>query len=297
MEVYVMKSYAPKALDEALNLLRELTGESVILLAGGTDVVSRINSNLEKSGFMKNIDTSEHREKHVVFLGNLNLSHIEEKDNEIHIGACTTLTDVLENPIISNKLPLLKKAVSKIAGLAIRNIATLGGNVMNASPAADSIPALMAMDTRLVLISATGERIVPLTGFFKGPGKTDIEKGEILKELIVPVCGGKSDFIKIGRRKAETLSIVNGAGRVVINDGKCTEARLILGAVAAIPLKVNKIEEMLKGQYVTSELIKKAAEEASNIITPITDVRSTAAYRRKVTKVVVERVLKTTCQL
>ena len=168
---------------------------------------------------------------------------------------------------------------------------------MNASPAADSIPALMALDSRLVLLCAEGERTVPVTGFFKSPGVTDIRKGEILKELIIPICAGGSDFIKFGRRKAETLSVVNGAGRIVTDGGICTEARLVLGAVAATPVRLVQIEDMLVGQAVTAELVEKAAENARNLISPIDDVRSTASYRAKLAGVLVERVLKTACQL
>lgn len=293
-----MKFYAPKVLDEALALLQELKDETVVLLAGGTDLVAKMNTVPEKSGWIGNDGAKDPaRKKHVVFLGNLDLSYIKEQDNEIHIGACTTLSDLLGSPIISEKLPLLKKAVSEIAGITIRNVATLGGNVMNASPAADSIPALTALDSRLVLLDAEGERTVPITGFFKGPGVTDIKKTEILKELIVPECSGRTEFIKFGRRKAETLSIVNGAARIVLDGGKCTEARLVLGAVAATPLRLFPIEEMLAGQTVTAELIERVAANVPNSITPIDDVRSTAAYRRQLAGVLAERVLKTACQV
>ena len=127
----MMKFYAPKVLDEALALLQELKDETVVLLAGGTDLVAKMNTVPEKSGWIKNSGANdpaqeEEKEKHVVFLGNLDLSYITEQDDEIHIGACTTLSEVLDSLVISGKLPLLKKAVSEIAGITIRNVATLG---------------------------------------------------------------------------------------------------------------------------------------------------------------------------
>jgi len=293
-----MKYYAPKALSEAYKLMQELKGEKITILAGGTDVVPRMNCSPEKSGWINIEEVSiKPREEHIVFLGNLNLSYISEEENQIRIGACTTLSDLLASSIIESKVPVLKQTVSQTAGQTIRNVATLGGNVMNASPAADSVPTLMAIDTQLVLASIEGERVVSMTDFFKGPGETEIKANEILKEFIIPAYSGKAEFIKFGRRKAESLSVVNGAARIVMDGGKCVDVRIIVGSVASTPLRLLRLEERLKGEVITEEVIKSTAKYVSEIIAPIDDKRSTASYRKKLAVVLVERLLRLTCEV
>ena len=292
-----MKYYAPETLDEVTALLHELESERVTILAGGTDVIAKRNCLPEESGWIRdNGNEVIPLEEHMIFLGNLNLDYILQEEKGIRIGTCTTLSNLVYNPIIEDKVSVLRDAITEIAGITIRNVATLGGNVMNASPAADSIPALMVLDVKLVLTGTNGDRTVEISDFFKGPGKTTCRKNEFLKELIIPVCNGKTKFLKFGRRKAETLSVVNGAARVVINDGRCVEARLAVGAVAPTPLRLITAEEMLIGKVVSEELLEKVSNSVVKMIAPVSDKRSTAAYRETLTKVLVRRMLQEVCQ-
>lgn len=231
----------------------------------------------------------------MIYLGNLGLSYVTSDDGgALHIGALTTMSDILADPI-ADKIPVLKEALRHLAGLTIRNVATIGGNTMNASPAADSIPALIALGALAVFTGKAGQRTVALEKVFTGPGKTDIQRGEILTELIIPKPAGKGKFEKLGRRKAETLSIVNGAAQADMTGTHCNSIRIAVGAVAATPLRLEKIEKMLDGKDVTESLIDQAAEAAVNEISPIDDIRGSAEYRKKVTRVVVKRVVAGAC--
>jgi len=288
-----MQYYAPKTLDEALDILNANSGERNILLAGGTDVVAKINSRPEKSGWYDNYDPHA-KDGNIIYLGELDMSYVKTEEGRIRIGACTTMTDILEDKTI-DKIPVLKEAIENLAGLTVRNAATLGGNVMNASPAADSVPPLIAMNAEAVLAGKNGTREVPLDEFFTGPGKTVIKQGEILKEIIIPIYKGKGKFEKVGRRKAETLSVVNGAAVAEMDGNKCSSIRIAVGSVAATPLRLKKIEKMIEGKEVTEDIIEAASEAAAAEVSPIDDKRATAAYRKKVMKVVVKRIITGAC--
>ena len=289
-----MKYYAPTNLENALDLLEKLSSEKNVLLAGGTDIVTKLKSNPARSGWYDKYDASV-KDFNMIYLGNLGLSYVTSDDGgALHIGALTTMSDILADPI-ADKIPVLKEALRHLAGLTIRNVATIGGNTMNASPAADSIPALIALGALAVFTGKAGQRTVALEKVFTGPGKTDIQRGEILTELIIPKPAGKGKFEKLGRRKAETLSIVNGAAQADMTGTHCNSIRIAVGAVAATPLRLEKIEKMLEGKDVTESLIDQAAEAAVNEISPIDDIRGSAEYRKKVTRVVVKRVVAGAC--
>ena len=290
-----MMYYAPKTHDEITGLLEKLIDEKTILLAGGTDAIAKRNSR-SGSGWITPDNVGCSQEEHMIYLGNLELDYISQEGNEIRIGACTTLSDVLYSPIIEKNASALKSAISEIAGISIRNIATIGGNIMNASPAADTVPVLMVYDAKLILTGADGDRVVGITDFFTGPGETVCKKGEYLKEVRFPICTGNSKFLKYGRRKAETLSVVNGAAYAIIEDGKFKDIRLAVGAVAPIPLRLKKIEDMLKGKVVSDELLETVLKKTDEMIAPIDDKRSTASYRGSLTKVLIKRLLREVCK-
>ena len=177
-----MKYYAPTNLENALDLLEKLSGEKNVLLAGGTDIVPKLKSNPARSGWYDKYDASV-KDFNMIYLGNLGLSYVTSDDGgALHIGALTTMSDILADPI-ADKIPVLKEALRHLAGLTIRNVATIGGNTMNASPAADSIPALIALGALAVFTGKAGQRTVALEKVFTGPGKTDIQRGEILASL------------------------------------------------------------------------------------------------------------------
>ena len=279
----------PKSISEALELLDSYKDKDLVILAGGTDVVPKMNTRPEKSGYF-DADLVDLDNRIMVYLGDAGLKYIKDEGDQIVIGSMTTMTEILESDVV-DKVPVLKEAISQLAGLTIRNSATIGGNIMNASPAADSVPALIVMDAKAVLASAGGERVVDLYQLFEGPGKTCASPGELLKEIIVPVKPGKASFIKFGRRNGESLSVVNGAAYAEFDGGVCKNAVVALGSVAPTPLRAEAVEAAVNGKELTDEVLAEAADIAAGLAKPIDDKRGSGAYRTKLVKVLVKRAL------
>lgn len=214
-----------------------------------------------------------------------------ERDGEVIIGAMTTLTDVLHSGVVREKLPALCAAVDRMAGFSVRNTATLGGNIMNASPAADSLPPLMVMDAEFVLRGPDGERRVKVADFFSGPGRTVAKRDEILTAIAVRPGKGGAAFHKLGRRAAETLSVVNAAAYVEVKNGVCTAARVAVGSAAPTVKNCRMAASALEGQLLTADSAKAAAALVVEEIDPITDVRASDWYRRKVAPVAAARAI------
>ena len=275
-------------------MLDSLDKNNLVILAGGTDVVPKINSRPERSGYFdKPLMDLENCQ--VMYLGDADLRYIKDKGDKIIVGSMVTLTDLIENDIL-DKVPVLKEAISVMAGLTIRNTATIGGNIMNASPAADCVPPLIAMGAEAILASVASERTVAVEELFDAPGKTKIKDNELLKELIIPVKSGKARFIKFGRRKAESLSIVNGASYIEMDGGICKAAVIAVGAVAPTPVRAVEAENIIIGKKMTEENIEAAAEAAAEMASPIDDKRASGAYRKKLVKIIVKRTLGKACQ-
>ena len=220
------------------------------------------------------------------------LSFIEVRDDQLHIGALTRLNMIKESSIVQQKAPLLAEAIGFLAAYPIRNRATIGGNLCSASPAADTAPPLLALDASVILESSEGKRTVALSEFFTGPGQTIRKRDEVLRELKIPCREGRSAFLKLGRRKGFTLSIASAAAFGVIRDGKFEDIDIAVGAVAPTPILSQKIKEALKGSQVSIERIEKASKLIQDEVNPITDVRASAAYRREMVSLLTKRVLK-----
>ena len=290
-----MKYYDPKSFEEALELLdsQKQKREALVILAGGTDVVPKLNTRPERSGYFdKPLVSME--ERSILYLGDAGLKYIRDEGSAITIGAMTTMTEILESKEI-RRIPVLKEALQEMAGITIRNAATIGGNIMNASPAADSVPALIVLGARAVLASVSGQREVPVEQLFTGPGSTDTRENEMLKEVIIPVGEGRGSFLKFGRRKAESLSIVNGAAYAEMEAGICRKAVLAIGAAAPRPLRLTSVEQMLEGADINDALIEQAAKAAADAVSPIDDKRASAAYRKQLAEVLVKRTLTKVC--
>ncbi len=255
-------------LDEALEVLSRL--DDVKILAGGTDLVI-------------DLKIGRYKPKNVLDISGIKgLDYIIDEGEIIRIGALTKLQKIVESPVIKAKAPVLAKAVNEMASWQVRNVATIGGNLCNASPAADTAPPLYVLNAKLKLVSKRSEREVPVTEFFKGPRKTLLEKGEILKEIIVPVERGSGQaYIKLGRRSAFTLSVVSVATLVKTENNKFTEVRVALNAVAPTPVRAKKTEEFLKGKEISLSNIEEAAKLVLEHISPISDVRASAEYRKE----------------
>lgn len=273
------KFYSVRDLQDACSLLAQYK-EKAQILAGGTDLMVKINRKLASPQVL-------------IYIGESGLSYIKEEEGNILIGAATTFSDIAGSALVQEKLPLLVEVVQNIGSPAIRNMGTIGGNLANASPAADSAVALLALGARLKLFSANGERIVDSSEFFSGPGETLLQPSELLQEVIIPSQGPEVRWAyrKLGRRRADTLSVVSAAICLKMENDKCSNVRIALGAVAPTPLLVTKAEELLVGKKPDSALIDIVAKAAAEETSPIDDVRATAWYRRQASEVLVRRLL------
>jgi carbon-monoxide dehydrogenase medium subunit len=271
--------FAPTSLDDVVALLGKYQDGSR-LLAGGTDLLL----NMKKRTVWPAV---------VVDLNKVpGLSFVETRGNNVHIGALTRLNDIKDSAVVRGKVSVLAEAIALLAANPIRNRASIGGNLCNASPAADTAPPLLALKASVKLRGPKGERIVTLSEFFLGPGQTARKADEVLTEVIIPSEEGHSAFMKLGRRKGFTLSIVSVAGFVVTENGKFKDVRVALGAVAPTPMRSGRVEERLRGVEVSHEGIEKAAELVKGELSPISDVRASAEYRREMACVLTRRVLK-----
>jgi carbon-monoxide dehydrogenase medium subunit len=184
-----------------------------------------------------------------------------------------------------------------MASEQIRNFATVGGNLCNASPSADLAPPLIALDATVCLAGREGERRLPLEAMFLGPGRSALEAGELLKEIHVPPPAGQTVYLKQAPRAYMDIAVVGVAVRIEQADGRCEQARIALGAVAPVPLRAFRAETELVGRPLTAERIQRAAAIAAEECSPIDDVRSSAWYRRRAVEVLTRRALQQLQQL
>lgn len=277
----MVKVFMPQSLKEALRIRKE---EKAIPFAGGTDL-------MVKRGRLRGL--APYFEKPVLFLHRVKeLMGVKFEEGRVRIGALSTLSEILEN----RDIPLiLKYAIAEIASPAIRNLATIGGNICNASPAGDTLPPLYVMNARVVLSSFTSEREMKIMDFIKGPGSTDLKEEELLKEIIIPVEFFNIVFYrKVGTRKANSLSKVSFAGVARLDDGIIKDIRISFGAVAPTPLRAPEIEEEIIGKNKVKIIAKipDILEKYARIIRPIDDQRSTARYRKTISLKILEYFLK-----
>ncbi|HTZ72438.1 MAG TPA: FAD binding domain-containing protein [Candidatus Aquilonibacter sp.] len=258
-------------LSAALALMAENPG-GLLPIAGGTDVMVRFAAGTLASWKLLSI-------------WNLpELRRIDVSADEIRIGAGSTYTDLRRHELIAREFPLLAQAAALTGGIANQNRGTLGGNIVNASPAADSLPALLAYEAELILVSARGERRVPYLDFHTGYKKMRLEAGELIRAICVRRCfsGYVSYARKIGGRNAQAISkaCIAALGRVA--DGVIADVRIALGSVAPIPIRLRATEELLRRKHIDAELITAAGKAALAETQPIDDIRSTARYRAAV---------------
>jgi CO/xanthine dehydrogenase FAD-binding subunit len=273
--------FAPSTLRQALQLLGK-HGTRISVLAGGTDLVRDMNLEFKVPD-------------NILWIGKLGLEYIRLEEGVIHIGAATRMQTAGASKLLQEKAAALAQAAGKLAAPPIRALATLGGNICTASPAGDTICAMIGLGAEIVLTSSKGKRILPLEKFFRGPGKTVIKPGELLTEIRIRPTGKRegSAYRKVGRRQALTLAVLNAAARVELDGkGKCVDVRIAVGSAAPTPVRAVKAEAVLRGKAFTPEVIAKAAEMAVTEIKPIDDVHGTAWYRRQLTRVLVGRVLR-----
>ncbi len=265
---------APRTVEEAIKLLSKY-GEEAKVLAGGTDLLVRM-----KQGVL--------RPKYVISINRIKeLNFIEDRGDHVAIGAATKLRALEKSGLIKELFPALHEAVKSMGGVQIRNMGTIGGNLCNASPAADTAPPLLVFEAEVVIAGPNGRRVVPITRFFTGPGRTVMARNELLVEVRVPkpVKPTGSAFIKIAR-VAMDLAKVNIAVTLRMSGDAVEDVKVALGSVAPTPLRAYRTEEFLKGKELTEEVMWEAARIVRTEVKPITDIRSTAEYRREVSGVI-----------
>ena len=269
---------APKTLGEALEEKRERKGS--FILAGGTDLVPKMRGQVMTPVAL--IDISGIKE----------LKYVKTQGRNIRIGSATTINQIIEQKI--KGADILQEACKKLGNPLTRNRATIGGNLCNASPAADTATPLLVSGAELVLKSVDGERIVHIENFFVGPGKSAMRDDEILIEirLTTPESGTRAKFFKVGLRKADAISIVNCAAALKIQNGIVKDAKIALGSVAPTPVLMKSSQKVLIGNKLTEQLIEKCARTASGEVKPISDVRGSARYRQLLVEGCVKKVLR-----
>jgi CO/xanthine dehydrogenase FAD-binding subunit len=271
---------APTTLEAAARLAAD--GEAT-LLAGGTDLMLRAADgygrrlvNLRRVGELAGIEVGEKR---------------------VRLGALTTVSEILESDDLRSTAPLLAETADRFASPQIRNAATLGGNIANASPAADLVVPLLALDAEVTLAAWRDEamttRRLPLAEVFTGPGTTVIGADEILTAVAFdrPTAGQVGGFLKSGPRPALEIAVVSAALAGVLRDGALHQVRIALGSVAPTPIRAHAAEAVLEGQPLTPDTIDAAAQAAAGEAAPIDDIRGSAWYRRHLVRVYLERLL------
>lgn len=266
----------PSSLAEALGML----GDGALPLAGGTNVLVDLRAKRAQP-------------KRLVSLSRLKeLRGIRAHEGAIRIGGGTTVTDLLQSDAIARVAPALVEAAQVFGGQMVRNAATVAGNIASGSPAADLVPPLMALDAELTLVSARGRRTSPLASYYLDY-KKDVRAADELIEDIgwTPPPRSRSLFYKLARRKGDAITIVGVAVTIAAEGGRCTRARIALGAVAPAVMRARDAEAMLEGQALTPALIDAAAQKAADLARPIDDVRASAEYRLHGVRVLTRRLV------
>ncbi|MDR1193830.1 MAG: xanthine dehydrogenase family protein subunit M [Peptococcaceae bacterium] len=273
--------YAPESVAEACELMTRYQDEARVI-NGGTDILPRMKNQVMAPAILVSIKRLP---------GMKRIEYIPGKG--IVIGAGVTLNEIALSEVIESKYHSICHAAAHMAANQIRNIGTLGGNIVASIPSADMPPILIALGATAKIAGPTGERVMPLEDVFTGPGKTVLAKNEILTEVFVP--DGKmtgSAYHKFALRRAGALAVVGVAVAVEIEKGVIKDARVVLGAVAPVPLRAVKVDAFLKGKPATDEVFAEAGEIAYDECRPITDFRASAEYRRELVKVYTKRCLK-----
>jgi len=274
---------APSSLEQAAEYLR--SGE-VTVLAGGTDLMPQ-----SRSGRVK-IKRTLMNIRHVA-----ELKGIAIDGGAIRIGALATMTEILQSELLLQHLPILVQACDHFASNQIRNAATLGGNICNASPAGDTLVPLLALDAEVELASkpngSLARRRMPLAGFFAGPGKTRLGPADLLAGVRIPLPGAHhcARFFKFGTRPALDISTISIGIAGILTDGALSNVRIAFGAVAPVPMRAPRTERALEGRRLDPATIDAVANVARDEVTPIDDIRATAWYRRELIHNITKRML------
>lgn len=273
----------PESLPDAISLATQY-GSEAALLAGGTDLIVQIKRKIKTPTCVINL-------KGISELNEIRFSH----EKGLFVGPLVTHHTLGEHPVILEKYSLLAEAARLVGTHQVRERGTLGGNICNGSPAADTIPPLLCLEARLKLQKSGKETITPIEDFFEGPRKTKLEPDEILTGVQLPLLerhtGGA--YVKLGVRKSLEIAVVGVAALVTLDKDRktCLKAKIALASVAPIPLLCEKAEAILLRKKMEEPIIHQAAKSAQEEAVPITDMRGTAEYRREMIYIVAKRAL------
>jgi CO/xanthine dehydrogenase FAD-binding subunit len=298
--------HKPETVQEALQLMKTL--EEGRYIAGGTDVMVLVRQGKLKPG-------------HMISLRNIEGLAFIAGESGLRIGGATTHSDIEADGFIAKRYSALNDAVSNLGSRQIRNVATMGGNICNAAPSADTACPLLVLDARALIAGYEGERTVDMDDFFVGPGKTVLGKGEIIKEFVMPAFGDTtgSAYLKHTRRSAMDLPILGVAARITIKVGGslprchdvlctadpmskvlarfeeedlcCEDVRIAMGVVAPRPVRAKKAEAALKGKVLSNKLIREIGSIAASEATPRDSIRGEAWYRKEMVDVLTRRAI------
>lgn len=274
--------YRAKTAEQAVSLLR--TKERASVLAGGTDLI--IAGRQGKKITDVYVDIMEIPE----------LKEIRIDGGELYVGAAVTCSEAERNPLLQRECPLLCRAAAAVGSPQIRSRATFGGNVVNASPAADTAPALAVLEAQAEIVGTGYRRRVKITEFITGNGKTVLEKDELLAGFYIPLAAGnvRYGYKKIGRRNALAISRMNGACLMKAENGVILEARICIGAVADRPLRCTEAERLLNGKKPDGALWEQAGQAVRECILAHTGIRNSSGYKLPVSKDFAAELLKHT---
>ena len=272
---------APTTIDEAVAELVK-GGRDARIMAGGTDLLVKIRHRMLSPKRIVSL-------KRIAGLDSITL----DRKNGLTIGATALLGEVAAHKGIRRYYPTLADAAGATANVQVRNMGTVVGNLCNASPSADNAPTLMAMGGMVDIAGPKGTRRVALDRFFRGPGVSALQTGEIVTAICVPPPpkGSGTAYHSLSQRGKLDCSAVGVGTMVVLQGDRCTDARLVVGACAPVPMRTGEAERMLIGKEMTDTLIRRAAQQASEETSPITDVRASAPYRWKMVSVLTIRAL------
>jgi len=272
------KYISPNTKEEVLEILKQKKSEACIV-AGCSNVLPYIKDKKLPAKLLLDISGIEE------------LNYIKESEGEIYIGAGTTISNLINSKIIRKECNLLHQAAEEFADPTVRNSATIGGNLADASPAADMAPPLLVLDAVLEVESMDGKREISLKNFFIGPRKTVLHDDEMITSIKIKddSINKNGCFIKLGLRQAMAISLATVALILEVEKDKVADVRIAMGSIAPTPLRLIKVEGFLKNKEINDELIEEAIKKVREEVKPIGDVRASAEYRRYVSGILFKR--------
>lgn len=274
--------FAPKSLPEVHDILARYS-EGGFLMAGGTDLMVQMKS-------------KEIAPKCVIDLKGLGLSYIKHTGQGLAIGATTSLHEIESSPLIEERCPVLAATCSDMASYSIRHLGTIGGNLCNAAPSADTAPPLMVLGSSIKTNGPDGEHVISVENMFTGPGETVLKREEVLTEIQIPDLPPHAGavYLKSKRSEGMDLALVGVAVCLVMESSGaiCQEVRIALGAVALTPVRAAAAEKVLRGNVLSEDLFEEAAVKAKEAALPITDVRGSAEYREALVQILTQDALR-----